>query len=51
MQRDGIVDLAADLTRAEEFAEFVAAVSADDILMKNMVSVSRCLGRPQRGVS
>ena len=37
VQRDRIVNFRADLTGVEEFAEFVAAVSADYILMKNRV--------------
>jgi hypothetical protein len=38
VQRDGIVDLRHDPARREELAQLLSAVSADHVLMENMVS-------------
>src|SRR5260370_36553720 len=39
VQRDGIVDLGANLSRSKKLAQLVAAVGADHILMENMVGL------------
>src|SRR5258708_33201758 len=39
VQRDGIVDLGANLSRSKKLAQLVAAVRADRILVENMVDL------------
>ena len=51
MQRDGIVDFRPDLARRKEFSQLVAAVSADDVLMENVVRLREVCGRRMGALS
>src|SRR5258708_29599438 len=45
VQRDGIVDLGANLSRSKKLAQLVAAVGAGHILMENLVGLRGGLGK------
>src|SRR5579863_10736946 len=50
MQRDGIVDLGADVSVAKKLAQFIAALRPDHVLMKDVKSMRRSLERFDRRV-
>src|SRR5258708_35015762 len=48
VQRDGVVDLGANLSRGKKLAQFLAAVGADHILMENEVGLGGSLWKLNR---
>ena len=45
MERDGVVNLRADLARGEKLAQFVAAVAADDVLVPDVPAARNLVGQ------